>query len=179
MSLNRRNTLKLLLAASVGAPAAGYWSLGYGEITSLLDRSPFNNEQQNLLTGIVDTIIPKTSSWGAVELGVPIYLLAYLNQCVEPDVQNNVKTQLSQLEKYAKKEQTKPFLKCTQAAREQVLLIFSNSKQAPETEFFNLVKKHTVHGFLTSKEVKTGPYHYRIAPGHFKGCVDVQANSVT
>src|SRR5690606_14109807 len=107
--------------------------------------------------------------------GVPLYLLEYFDQCLEKDLRDNIKTQLNALEQRAKTHHKRSFMDCSQSERENLLLHFANSEQQAEKDFFNLLKDQTIHGFKTTKEVQTGPYHYRIAPGHFHGCVDINA----
>ena len=52
---------------------------------------------------------------------------------------------------------------------------FSASEQKSAKDFFNLIKSETINGFTTSKEVMLNYYHYKVAPGHYYGCVDVKA----
>jgi len=37
------------------------------------------------------------------------------------------------------------------------------------------MKSETIRGFNTSKEVMVGYHKFKLAPGHFYGCVDVKA----
>lgn len=177
--MNRRNTLKLLIAASLGTSTLGYWSLGQAEINRLVSESAFSNTDHDLINSIADTIIPESDGFGALVLGVPVYLIGYFNKCIEPDVQSNLKQQLNALESKAIDSHQKSFIACSQAQREVLFLSFADSEIEAENAFFELIKKQTVHGFRTSKEVMTGPYHYQIAPGHYKGCIDINAEFTT
>ena len=56
-----------------------------------------------------------------------------------------------------------------------LLLKLSASENKPEKDFFALIKSETINGFNTSKEVMTKYFNYKVAPGHYYGCIDVKA----
>ena len=47
------------------------------------------------------------------------------------------------------------------------------SKDKDEKDFFLLVKTETIRGFNTSQKVMEDYLGYKIAPGHYKGCITV------
>ena len=87
-------------------------------------------------------------------------------------MQDNVKVQLHNLEKSARDSNGKSFAKCDQNQREDLLGKLSASENKPGKDFFNLIKSETINGFTTSKEVMINYLHYKVAPGHYYGCVD-------
>lgn len=176
--ISRRNTLKLL-AASMTATGLGYWAQGKAAVNALVANSHFNTPQQNTVVAVTDTLIPKTEFWGAVELGVPLYLVAWFDQCLQHSDRENIANQLDALETRAQAEHKKTFADCSQNQREQLLLTFAHSQNETEKTFFELFKGQCIHGFKTTKEVMTGPYRFRIVPGHFKGCVDINGTTIT
>jgi hypothetical protein len=54
-------------------------------------------------------------------------------------------------------------------------LKFSVSENKNEKDFFDLMKAETIRGFNTSREVMLKYLNYKIQPGHYYGCVDVNA----
>jgi hypothetical protein len=56
-----------------------------------------------------------------------------------------------------------------------MLLSLNASSDKNEKDFFNIMKMETIRGFNTSKEVMLQHNKYKIAPGHYYGCVDVKA----
>lgn len=178
--MKRRHTLKLLASISVGAFALGHWSVGSAAVKSVMTKSVFNSREQNLITSIADTIIPKGQlAYGAVDLGVPIYMLGYFQACETGAVQDNIKKQLVALQESANKKFKRGYSSCTQSQREVLLQAFNASTNGFEKSFFDIMKKQTMRGFRTSKEVMTNEYHYRVAPGLYKGSADINANFLT
>lgn len=178
--MNRRATLKLLASISVGTLALGHWSLGTAAVKSLMQASAFNPSEQDLITAIADTIIPRgASAYGAVDLGVPIYMLGYFQACETQVVQDNIKTQLVLLQSNARHQFKQDFSACTQSQKEKLLLVFDASNVEHEKSFFDLMKQQTLRGFRTSKEVLTNQYHYRVMPGFYKGAINTTADFLT
>lgn len=176
--MNRRNALKLLAIASAGA-ALGHWSIGYAAVKKLVENSIFDLDEQDLIIAIADTFIPQGDFYGALDLGVPVYLLGYFNKCVENETQNNIKMQLNILNSTAITNFGRGFAECASGEREKLLLAFSKSASEAEKTFFELMKSQTIQGFRTTKEVMTNHYHYRVIPGTYQGCIDINEPSIT
>lgn len=176
--MNRRNVLKLLAAASAGA-TLGHWSIGYAEVEKLVADSIFDSEDQVLIIAIVDTFIPKGDFYGALDLGVPVYLLGYLNECIDNETQQNIKAQLRILDSAAIKNFGCGFARCAAGQRENLLATLSKLESDSEKTFFDLMKSQTIQGFRTTKEVMTNHYHYRVTPGLYHGCINVNEPSIT
>jgi hypothetical protein len=49
--------------------------------------------------------------------------------------------------------------------------VVSETKEAKD--FFELIKGETIRGFRTSREVMLDFLDYKIVPGHYFGCVDI------
>lgn len=170
--MNRRTSLKAIMAASAGLVALPSWAKGWtlNEITS---KSSFIFSEQEILSAVVDTIIPAGNSVGAITVGVDKFLQKLFDNCYENDVRDNVKTQLLGLEAMAKNIHNKSFYQSDQLQRQEMLLKLSVSEMKTEKEFFELIKSETIRGFNTSKEVMLDYLKYKGVPGHYYGCVDV------
>ncbi|MFL0686027.1 MAG: hypothetical protein ACJLTB_22945 [Algoriphagus aquaeductus] len=48
-----------------------------------------------------------------------------------------------------------------------------DSEVEEEKKFYQLMRSNTVMGFTTVKEVMVDYRKYQVAPGYYKGCVDV------
>ncbi len=171
--MNRRTSLKNLLVATGGLIAlpswAENWSVpGLAHLPSSL--SPTNQE---ILASVTDTIIPVGNSIGALSVGVDKFLEKLIANCYEKDVQDNVAKQLEALDLSAKNTHGVSFKECTQTQREALLTGLSVSETKEEKDFFDLMKSQTIRGFNTSREVMLQYLNYKIVPGHFFGCVDV------
>jgi hypothetical protein len=135
----------------------------------------FSVLEQQLLAQLVDTIIPAGTSVGALSVGVDKYLQKLIDDCYEPAVGDNVKKQLAALQESAHKNYGQPFGHATTPQRQDLFVSLSTSSDKDEKDFFDLIRNETIHGFTTSENIMEDYYHYRIAPGHYYGCVAVKA----
>jgi hypothetical protein len=184
--MNRRDSLKYLFAASgslVALPRSAEafhakempsWAEGWSAST-VAHVSSFTPTEQEILASVADTIIPAGSSIGALSVGVDKFLQKLIDNCYDADVQQNVKKQLAALNANAQSVHQKLFSQCSQKERETQLLRFEASTEKSEVDFFKLLKSETMRGFSTSREVMLQHFKYKIAPGHYYGCVDVKA----
>ncbi len=93
--------------------------------------------------------------------------------CYEFAVQENVKKQLQSLNTSANKSFAKSFADCTQQQRQSLLSNISISQDKDQKSFFDLMKSETIHGFNTSQKVMEGYFDYKVAPGHYYGCINI------
>lgn len=173
--MNRRDTLKKLMVASGSLIALPAWAGGWSARDLTTFPSSFSMEGKETLASVVDTIIPAGNSIGALSVGVDKFLQKLIDSCYEKDVQDNVKTQLMGLDTAAQNAHGKPFASCDQIQRQELLLHLSVSGNKAEEDFFELIKSETIRGFNTSREVMVNYLNYKQVPGHYYGCVDVNA----
>ena len=173
--MNRRNSVKTLMMASGALIALPSWAEGWTLDKLVTGQSSFSLQELDLLTSVSDTIIPAGNAIGAVTVGVDKFLQKLFQDCYEQDVQTNIKDQLSKLDKNAQSVNGKGFAECDQQQRQELLLKFSTSEDKAEKAFFDLVKSETIRGFNTSREVMLNYLNYKVVPGHYYGCVDVNA----
>jgi hypothetical protein len=177
--VNRRKLLKQLAIATGGLITLPQWMISCGISDTNVHASSFSSGEQQLLASITDTIIPAGNpiaigSIGALSVGVDKFLQKLIDDCYEKEVKDNVKLQLSKLEKSTKAEYGKSFADCTQNRRQELLLKLSSSANKAEKDFFTLIKTETIRGFNTSQKVMQEYLGYKVAPGHYYGCVDVK-----
>jgi hypothetical protein len=173
--MNRRDTLKELLVTSGGLIALPSWARKWTAKDLDSYHSGFSVTEQQIIASVTDTIIPAGNSIGALSVGVDKFLQKLIENCYGIDVQDNVKAQLASLETSAQRANGKSFVACDQSQRQELLLKLSTSENKNDKDFFNLIKSETIRGFNTSKEVMTKYLQYKVAPGHYYGCVDVKA----
>lgn len=173
--MNRRKVLKQLTIAAGGLITLPQWMASCGISDSNVHASSFSSTEQRLLASVCDTIIPAGNAIGALSVGVDKYLQKLIDDCYEKDVQDNVKFRLKDLEKSAKNKFERSLFDCSQPQRLELLLALSSSNVKAETDFFTLIKSETIKGFNTSKNVMQEYLNYKVAPGHYYGCVDVKA----
>jgi hypothetical protein len=173
--MDRRNVLKQLAITTGALITLPQWMTSCGISDSNVHETSFSEGEQKLLASVADTIIPAGSAIGALSVGVDKYLQKLIDDCYEKDVQDNVKFQLDGLEKSAKNKFKKSFVDCRQPQRQELLVELSSSNVKTEKDFFTLIKSETIKGFNTSQKVMQEYLNYKVAPGHYYGCVDVKA----
>jgi hypothetical protein len=173
--MNRRTTLKKLALAFGGLVVLPSWAKSWSvdDITKL--PSSFSAANEEILASVADAIIPQGNSVGAISVGVDKFLQKLIANCYEKDVQENVNKQLSALDASANSTYGSSFTGCNQAQRQALLTKLTTSEDKNETDFFTLIKSETIRGFNTSREVMLQYLNYKILPGHYYGCVDVNA----
>ena len=173
--MNRRDSIRTLMAASGALISLPSWAEGWSSDTLIISHSSFTVTEQDILTSVADTIIPAGNSIGALSVGVDKFLQKLFQDCYELDVQTNIKNQLQKLDSNSQSKYGKTYSGCDQQQRQELLLTFSTSTDKSEKDFFDLLKSETIRGFNTSKEVMLDYLHYKVVPGHYYGCVDVNA----
>ena len=163
------------MVATGGLVTLPSWARNWtvGDVTKL--PSSFSATDQEILTSVADAIIPAGNSIGAFSVGVDKFLQKLIANCYEEDVQQNVNKQLSALDASARNTYGNSFASCDQTQRQALLTKFSRSEDKNEKDFFTLMKSETIRGFNTSREVMLQYLNYKILPGHYHGCVDVNA----
>jgi hypothetical protein len=173
--MNRRDSIKKLALGSgllAGLPSwANSWS--FDDVVS--SSAIFSAEQQAVIAATADTIIPAGNSIGALSVGVDKFLTKLISDCYDQATQNNVARGLTELEALSQQKFSRPFAQGDQQQRKELLMAFSTSPKKEDQDFFRLMKSETIRGFNTSKEVMVKYLNYKIAPGHYYGCVDVKA----
>lgn len=176
--MDRRTTLKGLAAGSIGLLAFGYWAKDWSFFDeNAIQSTIFSNTEQNTLSAIADTIIPKGNDIGALDMGMDTYLDKLIEKCYEKDFQENIKIQFLALNTSAENKYSNSFANCSQKEREGLLMAFANSDVKEEKEFFDFMKSQTIRGFRTSKKVMLDYLDYEMAPGRHNGSVNINTLS--
>jgi hypothetical protein len=173
--MNRRTAFKNLVIASGGLITLPAWMQSCGISNTNTHHSSFSADEQSILAAITDTIIPAGNTIGALSVGVDKYLQKLLDDCYEKPAQDNFKKQLQALNNKAKAAYSSGFTACKPQQKKEALMKLASSSIKEEKEFYDLVKAETIHGFNTSQQVMEGYLNYKIAPGHYYGCVNVKA----
>ncbi|MES2891906.1 MAG: gluconate 2-dehydrogenase subunit 3 family protein [Bacteroidota bacterium] len=171
----RRNAIKNIMLASGSLVTLPWWMSCNTPGKPALHQTSFSLREQEILASITDTIIPAGNTIGALTMEVDKFLQKLFDDCYEKPVQDNIKLQLKALDAAAETAHGKDFHKCSQQEREQLFAAFAGSNDQAKKDFFNLLRTETIRGFTTSKEVMVTYNNYKIAPGHYHGCVSIKA----
>jgi hypothetical protein len=151
------------------------WANNWTKQDFTTESGHFLEGQEELLASLVDTILPADQDGvGGIKVGVDQFLIKLFDQCYDAEVQENIKDRMGGLQQKAKTRFGRSFKDCDQSQRQELLLACGHSENESEKNFFDLIKSESIRGFRTSREVMIKYYKYRVAPGHYHGCVDVE-----
>lgn len=136
-----------------------------------------NGHQEKLITELSETIIPATDTPGSKDTYTHLFVLKMLDDCYSEEDQQQFLNGMKEFEKFSDKKFEKSFLKCTALEREELVKAFLNDKQASKESsyFFDVTKKLTIQGYVTSKHYLSTIQVYKLVPGKFKGNVPVSS----
>jgi gluconate 2-dehydrogenase subunit 3-like protein len=164
--MNRRAVIRDLLLIAGGATMLPSCLNKSGKASLALRNIEISSEQENLLAEIAETIIPKTGTPGAKEVGSHLFVLKMLDDCYDKEDQQEFIKGMNELDKSAKSRFHNPFVDCNRAQKEQILLAVENKESFPPEvfRFYNIMKEKTLQGYMTSKYVLLNITKYEMIP---------------
>jgi hypothetical protein len=136
-----------------------------------LNNLDIGQKQEDLLAEIAETIIPKTSSPGAKDLKLHLFVLKMVDDCHNKYDQKIFTDGLNTIDQLSKKRFSKSFKEASLAQRTQLLQFLESDKEAKNDVqgFYAITKRRTVQGFLNSKYVMKDLKQYELIPGRYNG----------
>ncbi len=189
--MNRREAIQktaLALGYAISAPAlAGV--LNGCKASPELSYKPvfFTEDQARTIAELAEIIIPKTSTPGAKDAGVPAFIDSMLKEVYKKEDQEKFLAGLSEFENDAQKTYGDAFFECKPA--DQVALFKKHHDEAiasaatggptgwwntgggADKPFVLKIKELTLLGFFTSEPGATQVLQYKQVPGPYQGCV--------
>ncbi len=186
--MNRREILKssaLFLGYAVSTTALSQTFLACTQ-EAKLDWKPvfLTNNQAASIAEITETILPKTKTPGAKELGVPQFVDKMLKDLLSEEEQKDFVAGLEKLEEECEKAHGKSFVECTPQQREAFLTQLDKEAEAlppsvwgirlappSPTPFFRRLKELTLVGYFTSQKIGKEVLGYDPIPGNYIACM--------
>lgn len=129
-----------------------------------LDRLRLSRKQEKLLEILTETIIPKTDTPGAINLGLSVFVAKMVNDCSSQEELiafrngmqrfQNLKIGGMDFEHLPEKER---------------LSVLEGNHPDELKDFLNVVRTRTIEAYAYSKYVMTKLVPYKLVPGPFKG----------
>jgi gluconate 2-dehydrogenase gamma chain len=189
--MDRREAIKrtsLMLGYAVSAPVMAAVLKGCKAKPDLNYKAIFFSEDQARLVGeIAETIIPRTSTPGAKDVGVPGFIDSMIHEVYPKQDQESFIKGLTEFDSEAKTQYGHGFVECT--PEEQLAFVKGQNEKAltqssggasegwwaagakGDKPFILKVKELTLIGFFTSEPGATQVLQYNQVPGPFRGCV--------
>ena len=167
---------EFIAAAAIGTGALialPAWAIWWRPNRLPQTETAFTAFEEEMIRSIADAMIPVHEGLGALSVGVDKFLIHLIDQCYPDDVQQNVKSQIANLNRLSREELGEEIHECDQKTMELLLISFQESDDEDKRNFFNLMKSETIRGFRTSQVVMEQYLDYNMIPGFYDGCVDV------
>lgn len=125
----------------------------------------FNSDDFEILTQIVDVILPKTDSPSATEVGVHHLIDRMVGEVYKPEDQKVYQANYDKLSAYLQKsEQIESGIKD----------LMSNKEDSAYGALLTL-KQQTVAFYLSTEEVSKNHLNYLPVPGEYEGCISIES----
>jgi len=172
--IKRRSALTKIAMGVAGMVSLPSWVNSWSS-DSLKHFSYLSAENDELLAAITDTIIPKTDTPGAKDLGVHHLIQKIVKDCYDKPAQNMLSQGLMLTDAVSIGDYGDSFARLTPDQRLQVLNKMSQSGQPDQKNFIAMIKRMTIDGYMHSEYVMTNITKYEFAPNRYFGCVPVKA----
>lgn len=179
--MNRRNAVKsvsLLTMGAFGLPGMDFFLEGCNREFKSGSAGNFTADERKMISRMVDIMIPATDTPGALETGVPAFMMRMIGQCYELKIQQDFHAGLLFFENECRQKYGASFTglnpeKQLTAMKELDHEIFGANKGSKQYDqrlgFYRTFKMLTISGFFTSKDGATKTLRYLPIPGHYSG----------
>ncbi|MDX1942486.1 MAG: gluconate 2-dehydrogenase subunit 3 family protein [Saprospiraceae bacterium] len=143
----------------------------------------FTQNQADFVSALADCILPRTSTPGALDVGVPAYIDMMVKEILEDRERRAFMLGLKETEASAFNEFGNSFMDLQRQQQEELLIKVESGEILAEIErrekrpeewnfpFFLRFKQMTLAGYFTAKTVGMEVTNYDPVPGAYKGCI--------
>ncbi len=183
--MTRREILKytaLMTGAAIGTPLILSLESCKTDPNSLVKNDKlifFNEDQMSIVKSIVDTILPKTDSPSATEVGVHSTIDQMVGSVYNEEDRKSYASKFSRLSEYLHQEaKGKRFENKEESERLSILRSLGKSDDNLLSEAKNAylaLKQQTIAYYLNTEEVATKYLNYLPIPGQYEGCITLES----
>ena len=169
--MNRRDLLKKGIYGLAGVTLSSTLISTLQNCSSIEKYIPlyFSNDEFSLLSNIVDFLVPKTETPGAVDMKVPQFIDIIISETYNSESKNNFSNKFKLLIEDFKSNNID--LSDYNSIKSKFVNDFNNKTHQ---EMYNQIRDLTVWGFKTSKEIALNVLNYNPIPGYQLGCVNIK-----
>ncbi|MEM9824653.1 MAG: gluconate 2-dehydrogenase subunit 3 family protein [Bacteroidota bacterium] len=143
-----------------------------------------NIDQAQLITALVDTILPKTDTPGALDVKVDIFLDLVFAKMYDQQAQQQLVKEMDQFSQTCQKKFGKDFYRLD--AKQRTAILEAEEANAPKfarkvwgrpvekqepVGFYRSIKSMAIWAYCTSEEVGKNVLQYDPIPGDYQGCI--------
>jgi hypothetical protein len=125
---------------------------------------------------LADTILPRTDTPGALEVGAPEFVDLLLAEWYPDEERRQLLSGLDALDARCRETHGKPFAELDPPARGAFLTTIDGARGEPGSpeQAYSRIKQQLVFGFLTAKPIAALTRTTPIIPGRFDGCIPLR-----
>ncbi len=188
VNMNRREAIKrasFLLGGVISASAVTGVLQGCKADPSAAGSWQFLSAPEgSVLDAIVDRIIPRTDTPGALDAGVSAFIDTMLAEFYQDKEKSLLREGLAKADADAQAAHGTGFAALTPDQQDEILRqydgdAYAEGRSRDDKHFFRLLKELTVLGFCTSEVGATEFLRYDPVPGQYKGCIPFEEVGVT
>lgn len=175
--MNRREMLRYTALLTGGAVSTSFASVFLSGCSisedELSDLHFFDADQFELVTLLVDTILPRTDSPSATDVNVDHTIDVMIGKVFELEFKNKFSEQWSELENHLAGQN---FQQLDQLGRIELLRALElnrNSETDLARQAFVELKQQTIAYYLTTEEIGKEHLNYLPVPGNYEPCISV------
>lgn len=185
--MNRRKAIKktsLILGMAVSSPVV--MSIINGCVPKkTIDWQPkFLTQNQAILVGnIAETILPKTNTPGALDIGIDAFIDHIVDNCYSDQNKEIFLNGLIEVERESDLLDGESFVNLSDKNKVKLLNKFEQKAAQIDIEngkypqpFFQQIKELTLLGYFTSEEIMKNELEYVPIPTRLEGCIDMKEN---
>lgn len=166
--MHRREVIKKVLI--VGGGISLFWSCNLADEQPGADDTLFTGEDEELMSGLAEAILPATDTPGAAALELHLFAMKMVSDCYPPADNEKFREGLRACHTAAVVLYKKKFPDCSPSEKQEFV-------QKMETEelgeavghFYKTTKQLVIQGYLSSEYVMTKLNVYELVPGRFSG----------
>lgn len=140
-------------------------------------------QQKALLAALAETILPATDTPGAIDAGVPGFIVHMILENTPVVSQNRFINGMKDVDNFCIDTLKKPYTQCSKAQQNEVMRHFEEQgkplsglpgkveRKLVGNSFFTILKEYTCIGYCTSEVGMTQGLAYELVPGRFAGCI--------
>jgi hypothetical protein len=176
--MKRRTAIRNAVLVSAGA---AFLYACENKATIALKHIPLTGAEEDLLTELTETIIPKTEFPGAKDLKTADFIFMMADDCLSPDDQAKFSAGMKAFDNVCKSKMGSRFVKLSKEKRYEYLGMIETDKEGKEVgqdvrSFYRSVKRGTLDNFTSSQEFLAQVRNVTtLIPPRFVACAPVNS----
>jgi hypothetical protein len=176
MLVSRRTALKQVLVVSAGLAILPSCFRKPAPASMKLKNISLDANDEKVFAAFADTLIPKTSTPGAVEVGAHTFALTMIDDCFKKEDRQKWSDSLKAFNQLCKNKFSKTFDACSPEQRAEILTTLDSAKSGQDnaTHFYHTSKNLIITGYTKSQYYLSKVQVWELIPQKYYGSIPVK-----